>query len=79
MATKMENWIQIRFHARIRDIHKECNKQFEVLIFCVELRKLSHLTRDLSPAEKKITVVASRATDKMTTIFTQNDNFDHFE
>ena len=43
------------------------------------LRKLSHLTHDLSQAEKKITVVTSWATDKMTTIFAQNDNVDHFE
>ena len=50
-----------------------------VLIFCVEFRELSHLTRDLSQAEKKITVVTSWGTDKMTTSFTQNDNFDHFE
>ena len=28
-----------------------------VLIFCVEFRELSHLTRDLSQAEKKINVV----------------------
>ena len=28
----------------------------KVLIFCIEFRKLSHLTRDLSQAEKKITV-----------------------
>jgi hypothetical protein len=40
---------------------------------------LSLLSHDLSQAEKKITAVASWATDKMTTIFTQNDNFDHFE
>ena len=32
-----------------------------------------------STAEKKMTAVTSWATDKMTTIFTQNDNFDHFE
>ena len=29
-----------------------------VLIFCVEFRDLSHLTRDLSQVEKKINVVA---------------------
>ena len=40
---------------------------------------MSHLKRDLSQAEKKVTVVTSWATDKMTTILTQNDNFDHFE
>ena len=34
---------------------------------------------DLSQTEKKITVVTSQETDKTTTIFTQNDNFDHFE
>ena len=39
----------------------------KVLIFCVEFRELSHLTRDLSQAEKKITVLTSWATDKMTT------------
>ena len=50
-----------------------------VLIFCVEFWELSHLTCDLSQAEKKITVVTSWATDKITCIFTQNDNFDHFE
>ena len=31
----------------------------KVLIFCVEFRELSHLTHDLSQAEKKITVVTS--------------------
>ena len=51
----------------------------QVLIFCVEFLELSYLTRDLSQAEKKITVFTSWATDKMTTIFTQNYNFDHFE
>ena len=30
-----------------------------VLTFCVEFRELSHLTRDLSQAEKKINVVKS--------------------
>ena len=50
----------------------------KVLIFCIEFLKLSHLTHDLSQAKKKITVT-SWATDKMKTIFTQNENFDHFE
>ena len=36
-----------------------------VLIFCVEFWKLTHLTRDFSQAEKKITVVTSWATDKI--------------
>ena len=35
------------------------NLKSKVLIFCVEFRELSHLTRDLSQAEKKITVVTS--------------------
>ena len=47
--------------------------------FLVEFHELSHLTHDLSQAVKTITVVTSRATDKMTIIFTQNDTFDHFE
>ena len=50
-----------------------------VLIFCVEFLELSQLIHDLSQTEKKIAVVTSWATDKMSTIFTQNDNFDHFE
>ena len=50
----------------------------ELLYFCVGFHELSHLTRDLSHTEKKITSVTSRATDKMT-IITQNDNFDHFQ
>jgi hypothetical protein len=55
------------------------NHENEVLIFCVEFWELSHLARDLSQVQKKITVVKSWATDKMTAIFTQHDNFDHFE
>ena len=51
--------------------------QIQVLIFCVEFWELSYLTRDLSQAEKKIDVVTSCATDKVSTIFTQNDNFDN--
>ena len=31
----------------------------EVLILCVEFWEMSHLTRDLSQGEKKITVVTS--------------------
>ena len=38
-----------------------------VLYFCVSLWELSHLTHDLSQAEKEINVVTSWATDKMTT------------
>ena len=45
----------------------------------LKIRELSNWTRDLYQAEKKITVVTSWATDQMTTIFTQNDNLDHFE
>ena len=50
-----------------------------VLIFCFEFWELSHFERDLSQAERRTTIVTSWATDKMTTIFPQNDNFDHFE
>ena len=63
---------------RVQAVH-QTRLLLQVLIFCVEFRELSHLTRDLCQAEKKITVVISWATDKITTIFTQNDNFDHFE
>ena len=36
-------------------------------------------SRDLFHAEKKNTAVTSWATQKMKIIFTQNDDFDHFE
>ena len=55
------------------------NLVVKVLFFCVDIWELFYLTRDLSQAQKKITAGTSRATDKMTTIFTQNDNFDDFE
>jgi hypothetical protein len=45
----------------------------------IGFRLLAHESHDLSQAEKKITVVKSCATDKMTTFFAQNDNFNHFE
>ena len=35
-----------------------------VLIFCADFWELSHLARDLSEAEKKITVVKSQTTSK---------------
>ena len=47
----------------------------KVLIFCVEFRELSHLPRDLSQAEKKITAAKAEQISKMTTIFAQNDKF----
>ena len=50
----------------------------KILYFCIGFRELSHSTRDLFQAEKKINVVTSWASDKMTTIFNQNDNFNHF-
>ena len=34
---------------------------YKILIFCVEFQELSHLTRDLSKAEKKINVITSWA------------------
>ena len=59
------------FNHEVSKITKIHIFQSKVLIFCVEFWELSHLTRDLSQAEKKITVVTSLATDKMTSIFTQ--------
>ena len=49
-----------------------------VLIFCVEFRELSHLTRDLSLAEKKINVGASCANTRNDIYFTQNGQSCHF-
>ena len=46
---------------------------------CSSLLQLAPGSRDLSQAEKKICVFTSLETHKMTTVFTQNDNFDHFE
>ena len=40
----------------------------KVLIFCVEFRDMSHLTRDLSQAEKKINVSQAGKPHKMTSI-----------
>ena len=49
------------------------------LIFCVEFRELSHLTRDLSQAEKKINVVTSQVNAQNDIYFTQNGQSCHFE
>ena len=49
-----------------------------VLIFCVELQELSHLTRDLAQAEKKINVVTSWANVQNDIYFTQNGQSCHF-
>ena len=51
----------------------------KVLIFCVELRELSHLTHDLSQAEKKMNVVASSANAQNDIYFIQNGQSCHFE
>ena len=48
-----------------------------VLYICAGFGLLAHLTGDLSQAEKETTDLTSWATDKMTIIFTQNDNFFH--
>ena len=45
----------------------------KVLYFCIGFRELSHLTRDLSQAEKKINVVTSWAADKLTTCSSCNN------
>ena len=66
------NWTSIELTCATRH-------PFKVLYFCVDFRELSHLTRDLSQAEKKINCVTCWTCDKMTTIFTPNDNFNHFE
>ena len=78
------NWHELKIFPRAlggHDTRLYMNRFFwdlpVVLIFCVEFQELSHLTRDLSQAEKKLTAVTSWATDKMTTIFTQFDNFYH--
>ena len=42
---------------------------------CSSFELLADESRDLSQAEKKITVVKDEKIYKMTTIFTQNDNF----
>ena len=50
-----------------------------VLILCLEFRELSHLTRNLSQAEKKINVVTSWANAQNDIYFTQNGQSCHFE
>ena len=49
-----------------------------VLIFCVILWELSHLTQDLSQAEKKLNVDKSCANAQYDIYFTQNDQSCHF-
>ena len=44
---------------------------------CFSLPQLAPGSRDLSQAEKKITVVKPEQTHKVTTIFTKNYNFVH--
>ena len=46
--------------------------QLQVLIFCVEFREMSHLTRDLSQADKQINVVTSSANAQNDIYFIQN-------
>ena len=41
-------------------------------------KELAVVSRDLSQAEKKITIVKAEKIRNMTTIFTQNDNFCSF-
>ena len=43
---------------------------------CSSFQQLADESRDLSQAEKKITVVKDEQIHKMTTIFTQNGNFE---
>ena len=49
-----------------------------VLIFCFEFQELPYLTLDFAQAGKKKLLLQAEATDKMTSIFSQNDNFNHF-
>ena len=62
-----------------------CNFGIDKALDTVEVYmsfKFLHLvvgSRDLSHDEKKNSIVTSWATHKMTTVFTQNDNFEHFE
>ena len=51
----------------------------KVLYFCIGFRELSHLTRDLSQAEKKINVVTSWANAQNGIYFTQNGWIRHFD
>ena len=51
----------------------------KVLIFWVEFQELSHLTLDLSQAEKKINVVANWENVQNEIYFTQNCRSCHFE
>ena len=54
------SWFHERFMLIL--IYSKSKEKFcisKVLIFCVEFWEMSHLTHDLSHAEKKITVVTS--------------------
>ena len=52
---------------------------FKVVYMSSSFWLLAVESRDLSQAEKEITAFKAEQINKMTTIFTQNNNFDHFE
>ena len=58
ISNKKTNYVHIQFET-LQMILCKISKHSKVLIFCVEYRELSHLTCDLSQAEKKITVFTS--------------------
>ena len=72
---KMGFWAKIvipLFPSMEIGVNGSLGQTVQVLIFCVEFRELSHLTRDLSQAEKKINVVTSWANAQNDIYFTQN-------
>ena len=54
--------------------HLEQNELAKMVYMCSSLLQLAPGSRDLSQGEKRITVMQIH---KMSTIFTQNDNFVH--
>ena len=59
-------------------IHKELMYQTKVVYMSFSFLQLAVESRDLSQAEKYVTVVKPEQIHKMTIIFTQTDNFCYF-
>ena len=73
-------WFQAWFLLDFNDCKARFDTNFDSLhLLSVEFRELSHLTRDIYQAEKKINVITSWANAQNDIHFTQNGWSYHFE
>ena len=69
----INHWVISQFKLLQVSIPKNVKRFTRVLNLCVEFQELSHLTRDLSEAEKKINVVTSWANAQNDLYFSQTE------